>query len=106
MDESAHRTKPNAEEPTPEVAQLLKLLDLQAASRRRGVAVPEAFHGNAFRYGSLIAIVLFAIGSVVVMEWFVSQIPRPAHPAVASSTPGATQAGPGLQGATPSPDSR
>ena len=65
----------------PEVAQLLKLLELQAAAARsdRRAAMPRVFQGVSFRYGSLIVIVLFAFGSVGLMEWMLSQLPRPAH---------------------------
>jgi hypothetical protein len=88
MDESAHPSKPDPETPTPEVAQLLKLLDLQSAARRgpRGLA-PKGIQGDCFRYGSLIAIVIFALASVWVMEWMVCQLPKPKAAVHTSSTP-------------------
>jgi len=105
MDENPDPTKPEAEEPTPEVARLLKLIELQTAAIRsrgeqggRGSVLPKAFRGVSFRYGSLILIVVFAFGSVAVMEWLVSQIPRPAHSSAAVppslSTPGAKTGNP------------
>jgi len=88
MDESAHRSKPDPEPPAPDLAQLLKLLELQTAARRdRRHALPRALQGDCFRYGSLILITIFAMGSVVFMEWFISQFPKPVHPAAAAGTP-------------------
>jgi hypothetical protein len=89
MDESAHPSKPDNETPTPEVAQLLKSLDLQSAAGRREWRdfAPKSIQGDCFRYGSLIAIVIFALASVWVMEWMVSQLPKPKAAAHASSTP-------------------
>ena len=88
MDESTHHSKPNPELPAPDVAQLLKLLDLQAAAQRdRRHALSGAFQGVSFRYGSLILIVVFALGSVAFMEWFVSQFPKPVHPAATPTPP-------------------
>ena len=92
MDESANATRPGPETPTPQlnqlnqvdqVAQLLRLIELQAAEERnRQPLMPLSLRGVSFRWGSLIAIIIFAIGSVTVMEWMVSQIPRPpAHAA-------------------------
>ena len=92
MDESAHANKPGSETPTPEVAQLLKTLDLQAAALRQRREKPgKSLQGDSFRYGSLILIVIFAIGSVLAMEWMVSQLPKPTHPIGAEA--GATGAG-------------
>jgi len=108
-DENGHPTKPGPDSPTPEVARLLKLLEIQSESRRsRLPVIPSGLHGDSFRYGSLIVIVVFALGSVWFMEWMVSQLPRPRHPAGAapglsgtaahgSGTPG------GLPGASPKP---
>ncbi|MGA3171215.1 MAG: hypothetical protein ABSE62_09385 [Chthoniobacteraceae bacterium] len=78
MDESDHTTKPAQEPPTPEVAQLLKMIEFQTqAQRDRLAALPRAYRGSSFRYGSLIGIVIFAIGSIVAMEYVVSQLPKP-----------------------------
>ena len=77
MHESDDSTKPDAAPPTPEVAQLLKIIEMQtAAQRERLAAMPKAYRSNSFRYGSLIAIVVFAIGSVGAMEWIISQLPK------------------------------
>jgi hypothetical protein len=105
MDESANATRPGPETPTPQinqlnqvdqVAQLLRLIELQAAAERnRRPLMPVSLRGVSFRWGSLIAIIIFAIGSVIVMEWMLSQIPRPpAHPANAGqvSTAGSAAA--------------
>jgi hypothetical protein len=79
MDESTN--KPAGEPPTPEVAELLRLLEVQAAARRqRRVAAPSRLGAGSFRYGSLIIIVCFAFGSLGLLEWLLSQMPRPAHP--------------------------
>jgi hypothetical protein len=87
MDESTN--KPPGEPPTPEVAELLRLLEVQAAARReRRVAAPSPFGTGSFRYGSLIIIVLFAFGSLGLLEWLLSQMPRPAH-ATGTATPAA-----------------
>ena len=92
-DECAHPSKPDPETPTPEVAQLLKLLELQAAAMRQHgrqrTGKASAFQGASFRYGSLILIVVFALGSVAAMEWMLSQLPKPpAHaPPAASVSP-------------------
>jgi len=77
MDDSTNKPAPEA--PAPEVAQLLKMLELQtaAARRERRSAAAGGLQGTPFRYGSLAAILLFAFGSVGLMEWFVSQLPRP-----------------------------
>jgi len=94
MDESDHANKPPGEPPTPEVAELLRSLELQAAARReRRVAAPSRFGTGSFRYGSLIIIVLFALGSLGLLEWLLSQIPRPAHPM--GTAPAAALAAPG-----------
>ncbi len=78
MDESADTTKPNPEPPTPDVAQLIKLIDLQtAAQRERRALMPRALQGTSFRYGSLIVIVVFTLGSVWLMEYIISQLPKP-----------------------------
>ncbi len=85
MDESAHRNKPEPGTPTPEVAQLLKMLDIQTAALRKDRATREpkrleglkALQGDSFRYGSLILIVVFALGSVAAMEWMLSKLPKP-----------------------------
>jgi hypothetical protein len=82
MEENADPNKPPLEPPTPEVAQLLKMLDLQASARRqRRAPAPSAFQTDSFRYGILIAIVVFALGSLGALEWLLSQMPKPAHPA-------------------------
>ena len=85
MDESAHPNKPPVEPPTPEVDQLLKMLEVQAALRRggreRGAAAGSGFQTPTFRYGSLIAIAVFTFGSLGLLEWLLSQMPKPAHSA-------------------------
>ena len=92
MDDSAHRNKPDSETPTPEVAQLLKMLDLQTTGLRQSRAkLHKTLQGDSFRYGSLVLIVVFALGSVAVMEWMLSQLPKPAH-ASAGASPGALSA--------------
>ena len=86
MDESAHPTKPTPATQTPEVEQLLRLIELQtAAQRERRLGVPSALQGASFRWGSLIGIIIFAIGSVVMMEWMVSQMPKPAGVATSAA---------------------
>jgi hypothetical protein len=93
MDESAHSNKPPVEPPTTEVDQLLKLLDLQAAAwRGRRAPAHSPFQSPSFRYGSLIAITIFAFASLAVMEWLLSQMPKPMH---AVSTPPSAIAAPG-----------
>jgi hypothetical protein len=91
MDQSDHTTKPEAAPPTPEVAQLLKLIEMQTAAQRdRLAALPKAYRSNSFRYGSLVIIVVFALGSVAVMEWMISQLPKGNQPAaVQAANPGA-----------------
>jgi hypothetical protein len=75
--------KPRGEEPTPEVARLLKMLEMQtAAQRQRGLREPSALQTPAFRYGVLIAIAVFAFGSLGVLEWVLSQMARPGQPGV------------------------
>jgi hypothetical protein len=104
MDESAHANKPDPEPPTPEVAQLLKLIELQtAAQRSRHAGRPTIFEGVSFRYGSLIVIVVFALGSVGIMEWVLSQLPRPVHSipagmALPGGKSGAVASNPGVAG--------
>lgn len=101
MDESAHPNKPSDEPPTPEVAELLRMLEIQAAARRdRRVPAPRLVGTGTFRYGSLIIIVIFAVGSLGLLEWLLSQMPKPAHPAAiaapALEAPGGNgSAGPG-----------
>jgi hypothetical protein len=87
MDESAQSNPTPA---TPEAAQLLKMLDLQTAARRGQATpgLPKALQGASFRYGSLVLIVIFTLGSVGMMEWFVSQLPKPVH--AAARQPGVT----------------
>jgi hypothetical protein len=91
MDESDDTNKPEPAPPTPEVAQLLKLIEMQTAAQRdRLAAMPRAYRSNSFRYGSLIVIVVFALGSVAAMEWMISQLPKVSQPAAAqAATPGA-----------------
>ena len=85
-DESAQPSKLDAETPTPEVAQLLKLLDLQAAAlREQRTGKVRTIRGDSFRYGSLLLIVIFAVGSVAAMEWMLSQLPKSPHPPPAAS---------------------
>jgi len=84
MDDDA--TKPPAEEPTPDVAKLLKILELQSAAQRAKRA-PSAFQAPGFRYGILVAIVIFTFASLGLLEWFLSQLPRPAHPQPGAASP-------------------
>ena len=87
MEENPDPNKPPAGPPTPDVAQLLKILDIQASARRqRRVPAQSALHAPAFRYGILIAIVVFAFGSLGILEWFLSQLPKPSHPPAAISS--------------------
>ena len=76
----------------PEAAQLLKMLESQTAAQRgrRQMAAPAGLRSDAFRYGSLIAIVVFGLGSIGLMEWFLSQLPKPPHPAAAVPGAGTT----------------
>lgn len=96
MEENAN--KPNGEEPTPEVARLLKILDAQRPTRRE--RAPSALQTPAFRYGALIAIAALAFGALGLLEWFLSQIERPAHPGAGGLAPGAT---PGVLHENPTP---
>ena len=78
--------------PTPEVdaERLLKALEIQmAAKRARPEAVSSDYNLVSFRYWSLIVIVVGTLVSVAIMEYFVSQLPRPRHAQPApSATPG------------------
>jgi hypothetical protein len=92
MDENAHPNSPSPEPPTPEVAQILRMLELQTTALRnqRGTplaAMPQAFRGISFRWASIIVILLFAFGSIAAMEWIVSQLPKPPPPAAPISAP-------------------
>jgi hypothetical protein len=93
MDENEDANKPKLEKPTPEVAQLLKILEVQSAARR-GRHAPSLFQVPAFRYGILVVIVVLTFGSLALLEWFLSQLPRPAHSSPlaspAQSTPAAS----------------
>jgi hypothetical protein len=81
MEENAEPNKQPTEPPTPDVAQLLKMLDIQASARRQHrVPAKAAFQTPSIRYGILIAIVVFAFGSLGMLEWFLSQLPKPSHP--------------------------
>jgi hypothetical protein len=93
MEENTDPNKPSGEPPTPDVAAMLRALEREAAARReRRGAVSSPFQTGAFRYGILIAIVVFAFAALGVLEWMLSQIPRPAHP---SGTPAPAMASPG-----------
>ena len=88
MDENDDPSKAVAESPTPEVAQLLRLLEMQsAAQREKRAALPKSFQGGTFRYGSLVVIVVFALGSIAIMEWVISQLPKPTAPLAPASAP-------------------
>ena len=76
MDEDAN--KPDREEPAPDIDRLLKLLEAQSAATRARRA-PSSLQTPAFRYGVLIAIVVFAFAALGLLEWILSQIARPAH---------------------------
>jgi len=82
MEENDDPSKPPTEPPTPEVAKLLKILDIQAAAHRKPHP-PGAFQAPAFRYGILIAIIAFTFGSLGLLEWFLSQLPKPVSSAAA-----------------------
>jgi hypothetical protein len=98
MDESAEPNKPPGEPPAPEVAALLKMLEREAAARReRRMPGGAPLQGNAFRYGVLIAIVVFAFGSLGMLEWLLSEMPRPVQKAAPVPVAGATP----IAGATP-----
>jgi hypothetical protein len=75
MDENDEPNNPARETPAPEVEKLLKILELQSAGRRRPALAPS----SSFRYGSLLAIAIFAFGSLGMLEWFLSSLPKP-HP--------------------------
>jgi len=82
MKESGHPTNSTGVPTTPEMDQLLNTLELQAAAlRRRSARAGGALQSTAFRYGSLVAIIIFAFGSLGVLEWLLSQMPKPARPA-------------------------
>ena len=78
MDENTDPSKQPADTPTPEVEQLLRILEAQRMARReRGMPAPAGFQGVTFRWGSIAVIIVFALGSVGLMEWMVSQLPKP-----------------------------
>jgi hypothetical protein len=79
MDENDEPNKPTEETPTPEVAQLLKILELQSAARQRRAAPTNPLQSTSFRYGSLVIITVFAFGSLGILEWFLSALPKPAR---------------------------
>ena len=91
MEENDEGNNPTEERPTPEVAQLLKILELQSAGRQRPHARANPLQASSFRYGSLVVIVVFAFGSLGLLEWFLSSLPKPHHPIAASPTPAAGQ---------------
>lgn len=102
MDERAHPIKPRGETPTPEVAHLLTVLDLEAAARRARRSSPSSLlQTPTFRYGSILAIVVFSLGSLGLLEWFLSQMPKPVRsmgsvPAGLSAPAGAAIGGPSV----------
>ena len=85
MDESDHPNNQSLEPPTPEVAQLLRMLEVQREALRgrhpergpKGLQGGSGLQGVSFRWGSIAVIVIFALGSIGVMEWIVSQLPKP-----------------------------
>jgi len=79
MDENDKANNPDEETPAPEVAQLLKILELQSAARQRRGAPANPLQSSSFRYGSLVAITIFAFGSLGMLEWFLSSLPKPPH---------------------------
>jgi hypothetical protein len=98
MDETAHPTKPPEETPTPDMAQLLKILEAQSAARSARRAPAGLFDGSAFRYGSLLVITLFAFASLGVLYAILSQIQRPpqtigAPPVAAQHQPAVAKSG-------------
>ena len=105
MDESPDPNKPQPGPPAPDVDQLLKMLSAQTAARReRRLPAPRALQTPSFRYGVLIAIVVFTFGSLGLLDWLLSEIPRPAHPAgtaPASIAPPAAKTGTMPEGEPP-----
>jgi len=94
MDESAQRPTATPAPSQADAAQLLKMLDVQAAALRgRQEGGLRALQGNGFRYGSLIAIIVFVIGSVAAMEWMISQLPKPEHGPGPAAPPAAGASG-------------
>ena len=84
MEENANANKPTGDEPTSEVARLLKMLETQRAARpERG---PSGLQTPAFRYGALVAIAVFGFGSLGLLEWFLSQIAKPWHPGMTGAS--------------------
>jgi hypothetical protein len=78
MDENDELNNPTGETPTPEVAQLLKILEIQSAARQRRAAPANPLQSSSFRYGSLVIITVLAFGSLGMLEWFLSALPKPA----------------------------
>ena len=77
MNENADVIQKDADAPTPDVTRLLQVLEAQAAALNKSAGPNKGLRGASFRYGSLIAIVVFALGSVAIMEWMISQLPKP-----------------------------
>jgi hypothetical protein len=89
MDENKEPTKPAAGQPTPEVDQLIKMLELQTALQRsKRAGMPAMPQGMSFRWVSIVAVLIFALGSVAFMEWMISQLPKPPGSGAANVTPG------------------
>jgi hypothetical protein len=87
MDENDEPNKPTDGTPAPEVAQLLKILEIQSAAQHRRAAAGNPLQTSSFRYGSLLVIVIFTFGSLGLMEWFLSSLPKPAHTTSSLATP-------------------
>jgi hypothetical protein len=103
MDESAHPNQPSGETPTPEVAHLLKMLELEAAMRReRRGSSASMLQTSSFKYGSLIAIAIFAFGSLGLLEWFLSQMPKPVR-TTGTAAPGISANAGAMTGGTGNP---
>jgi hypothetical protein len=105
MDESRNATSSPAASTTPGVEELLKVIEAQTAARRgRRRAAANPLQSSTFRYGSLVAIAVFAFGSLGMLEWFLSSVPRPAHVAP-QAAPRQVAPGPEPAGAFQSPAS-
>jgi hypothetical protein len=88
MAENTHFNHSPSDPPTPAMTELLKMIEAQTAARRahrRPAGAP--FRSTSFRYGSLIAIAVFAFGSFGVLEWLLAQMPKPGHSPAATPHP-------------------
>lgn len=89
MDERAERTKPLGAQPAPDMEQLLRMLEAQRTAGKGKAGAAAGFRHPMVRYGALAGIVVFALGSVGLMEMFLSQIQRPVRTgAISPALPG------------------